>query len=61
MNSRKENDAKAINKGKPSLKPKPKVLDGEQVKICKFEELNNQYKILREIGRGSYGVVFKGI
>lgn len=36
-------------------------IDGEQVKVCKFEELNNQYKILREIGRGSYGVVFKGI
>lgn len=36
-------------------------IEGEPVKICKFEELNNQYKILREIGRGSYGVVFKGI
>lgn len=31
------------------------------MKICKFEELKGQYKILREIGRGSYGVVFKGI
>lgn len=28
---------------------------------CKFEELNNDFLIQREIGRGSYGVVFKAI
>lgn len=61
MNSRKENDFKAINKGEQFPEFLTNFLDGEQVKICKFEELNNQYKILREIGRGSYGVVFKGI
>ena len=28
---------------------------------CKFEELREQFLIQREIGRGSYGVVFKAI
>ena len=37
------------------------VIEVEKPRICKFEELNGQYKILREIGRGSYGVVFKAI
>ncbi|CAI2371307.1 unnamed protein product [Moneuplotes crassus] len=34
---------------------------GQTPKICKFEELKGQYKIMREIGRGSYGVVFKAV
>ena len=28
---------------------------------CKFEELREEFLIQREIGRGSYGVVFKAI
>ena len=28
---------------------------------CRFEELNDDFLIQREIGRGSYGVVFKAI
>jgi predicted Ser/Thr protein kinase len=29
------------------------------VQICKFEELKGEFIVKREIGRGSYGVVFK--
>jgi serine/threonine protein kinase len=29
--------------------------------LCKFEELNGEYHVRREIGRGSYGVVFKAV
>ncbi len=33
----------------------------DDTRICKFQELEGKFKVLREIGRGSYGVVFKGI
>ena len=29
--------------------------------VCKFEELKGEFLIRREIGRGSYGVVFKAL
>lgn len=36
-------------------------MPSDHPRICKFQELENKFKVLREIGRGSYGVVFKGI
>ena len=29
--------------------------------VCKFEELKGEFSVKREIGRGSYGVVFKAM
>ena len=37
------------------------VKDKRPQMVCKFEELKGEFLIRREIGRGSYGVVFKAL
>jgi hypothetical protein len=37
------------------------VKDKRPQMVCKFEELKGDFLIRREIGRGSYGVVFKAL